>query len=307
MTQIALLESARRTIVMERDAISALLARLDEHFERACGLMLACQGRVVVTGTGKSGHIGNKIAATLARTGTPAMCAPPADATHRHRRTGVVPGMGKSGHLRNKLAAPRASTGPPAMFLHPAEASDGDVGMITPQDVVLALSNAGTTAEVIQLLPLLKRMGVPLISLTGNRSSTLALAADVDLDISVAEEACPLGLAPTSSTTASLVMGDALAIAMLEARGFTAEDFACSHPGGALGRRLLLKVSDVMHEGDAIPRVGPDQHIVAALLEMSAKGMGFTTVVDGEDRLLVLFTDGDLRRTIDQSLDVQGT
>jgi len=265
MTQIALLESARRTIVMERDAISALLERLDEHFERACGLMLACQGRVVVTGMGKSGHIGNKIAATLASTGTP------------------------------------------AMFVHPAEASHGDMGMITPQDVVLALSNSGSTAEVIQLLPLLKRMGVPLISLTGNRSSTLALAADVDLDISVAEEACPLGLAPTSSTTASLVMGDALAIAMLEARGFTAEDFAFSHPGGALGRRLLLKVSDVMHEGDAIPRVGPDQHIVAALLEMSAKGMGFTTVVDGEDRLLGLFTDGDLRRTIDQGLDVHGT
>lgn len=265
MSQVSLLDSARRTISLEHDAVIALLDRLDERFERACQLMLACPGRVVVTGMGKSGHIGNKIAATLASTGTP------------------------------------------ALFVHPAEASHGDMGMITAQDVVLALSNSGSTAEVVHLLPLLKRMAVPLISMTGSPDSILALTAEVNLDVSVAQEACPLGLAPTSSTTACLVMGDALAIAMLEARGFTAEDFAFSHPGGALGRRLLLKVADVMHEGEAIPRVQPDERVSAALLEMSAKGMGFTTVVDAEGRLQGLFTDGDLRRTVDQGLDVRST
>lgn len=265
MTSISILDSARRTISLERDAVTALLERLDGRFERACELILACGGRVVVTGMGKSGHIGNKIAATLASTGTP------------------------------------------AMFVHPAEASHGDMGMITPPDVVLALSNSGGTREVLTLLPLLKRMGVPLISMTGNRESVLAQTADVDLDVSVTQEACPLGLAPTSSTTASLVMGDALAIALLESRGFTAEDFAFSHPGGTLGRRLLLKVADIMHTGAELPKVAPETLLSSALLEMSAKGMGFTTVVDADGRLRGMFTDGDLRRTIDHGIDVRTT
>ena len=258
-------ESALRTITLERDAVTRLLDRIDTHFDKACELMLACEGRVVVTGMGKSGHIGTKIAATLASTGTP------------------------------------------SMFVHPGEASHGDLGMITRKDVVLALSNSGTTAEVITLLPLLKRMNTPLISMTGNPQSLLSTTADANLDVSVENEACPLDLAPTSSTTVSLVMGDALAIALLEARGFTAEDFAFSHPGGALGRRLLLKVSDVMHIGREVPRVSTNTRLSEALMEMSSKGMGMTTVVDGDDVLLGLFTDGDLRRAIDKNVDIHST
>ena len=265
MSSYSFKESAKRTIAMERDSVSALLERIDNSFEQACNLMLLCGGRIVVTGMGKSGHIGTKIAATLASTGTP------------------------------------------AMFVHPAEASHGDMGMITSQDVVLALSNSGNTAELVTLLPLFKRMQAPLISMTGNTDSILAKAADVNLDISVAEEACPLDLAPTSSTTVSLVMGDALAIALLEARGFSAEDFAFSHPGGALGRRLLLKVEDVMHTDDQLPMVTPETRLSDALIEMTSKGMGMTTIVDADLQLLGIFTDGDLRRTVDHNIDIHNT
>ncbi len=265
MSTISYLQSAQRTIAMERDAVAALLPRLDARFERACEILFACKGRIVVTGMGKSGHIGTKIAATL------------------------------------------ASTGSPSMFVHPAEASHGDMGMITANDVVLALSNSGNTAEIITLLPLLKRLRVPLVSMTGNVESTLAKSADVNLDVSVDEEACPLNLAPTSSTTAALVVGDAIAIALLEARGFTAEDFAFSHPGGTLGRKLLLKVEDVMRSGSAVPRVSSDLPLSRALLEMSAKGLGMTTIVDADDKLLGVFTDGDLRRALDRGIDISAT
>lgn len=265
MSTINFRDSATRTITVERDAVTRLLDRIDDKFELACSLLLECRGRVVVTGMGKSGHIGTKIAATLASTGTP------------------------------------------AMFVHPAEASHGDLGMITSSDVVLALSNSGNTAEILTLLPLFKRMNAPLISMTGNASSELSRAADVNLDVSVLEEACPLDLAPTSSTTVSLVMGDALAIALLEARGFSAEDFAFSHPGGTLGRRLLLKVEDVMHSGDRIPMVDPDTALRDALLEMTSKGMGMTCIVDANQTLLGIYTDGDLRRSLDQNIDVHST
>jgi len=265
MTQVSFLDSARRTIGLERDAVGELLSHLDASFERACEIMLACRGRVVVSGMGKSGHIGTKIAATLASTGTP------------------------------------------ALFVHPAEASHGDLGMITASDVVLALSNSGNTAELITLLPLLKRLRVPVIGMTGNSDSQLAKAADVHIDVRVGQEACPLNLAPTSSTTATLVMGDALAIALLEARGFTAEDFAFSHPGGTLGRKLLLKVADVMRDAGAVPKVKPGTALGRALLEMSAKGLGMTTVVDDDNVLLGLFTDGDLRRALDHGIDIQRT
>ncbi len=217
----------------------------------------------------------------------------------------VVTGMGKSGHIARKIAATLASTGTPAMFVHPGEASHGDMGMITAQDAVLALSNSGSTAEVITLLPLLKRLSVPLVSMTGNPQSELATAAQAHLDASVSEEACPLGLAPTSSTTVALVLGDALAIALLEARGFTAEDFAFSHPGGALGRKLLLKVDDIMHTGSEIPTVLSGTPLTSALLEMSSKALGMTTVQSPSGVLLGLFTDGDLRRAIDQGLHIQ--
>ncbi|WP_144823321.1 KpsF/GutQ family sugar-phosphate isomerase [Marinobacter piscensis] len=257
--------SALQAIRIERDAISALENRIDEHFIRACEVIMACKGRVVVTGMGKSGHIGHKIAATLASTGTP------------------------------------------AFFVHPGEASHGDMGMITSQDVVIAISNSGNTSEVVTILPLIKRMGAPLISMTGNPDSTLAKEAAANLDVSVETEACPLGLAPTSSTTATLVMGDALAVALLEARGFSAEDFAFSHPGGSLGRRLLLHVSDIMHTGDRIPSVSEDTTLSGALLEISRKGLGMTTVVDANGRMTGIFTDGDLRRTLDKSLDVHTT
>jgi arabinose-5-phosphate isomerase len=253
---------AKRTVRMEAEAIQLLENRIAASFTRACELILQCSGRTIVTGMGKSGHIANKIAATL------------------------------------------ASTGSPAFFVHPGEASHGDLGMITANDVVIAISNSGTTVEIITLLPLIKRLGIPLISMTGDPLSTLAKAAEVNLDVSVASEACPLGLAPTTSTTASLVMGDALAIALLEARGFTAEDFAFSHPGGALGRNLLLKVEDVMHSGREIPRVSPQTPLREALLEMTGKGFGMTTVVDTDDTLLGIFTDGDLRRVIDQNRDI---
>ena len=259
------LGSARRTIAMERDAIGDLLQRMDANFARACEILLETTGRVVVTGMGKSGHIGTKIAATLASTGTP------------------------------------------ALFVHPGEASHGDLGMITEQDAVIALSNSGSTSEVITLLPLLKRMAIPLVSMTGDSKSILAKAADVNLDVSVREEACPLDLAPTSSTTVCLVAGDALAIALLEARGFTAEDFAFSHPGGALGRKLFLMVEDIMHCGEAIPRVSLGSATHEALLEVSTKGLGMTSVLDDEGRLHGVFTDGDLRRALDSEIDIHKT
>jgi arabinose-5-phosphate isomerase len=216
----------------------------------------------------------------------------------------VVMGMGKSGHIAGKIAATLASTGTPAFFVHPGEASHGDLGMITASDVVLALSNSGETGELVTILPLIKRLRVPLIAMTGNPDSTLARAAAASIIVSVEKEACPLGLAPTASTTAALAMGDALAIALLETRGFTAEDFARSHPGGALGRRLLLLIDDLMHTGEAIPRVTPDTLLSDALVEMTRKGLGMTVVVDADDRLIGIFTDGDLRRTIDQRVDV---
>jgi len=263
MTDHAYIELGLAVLKSEAKAITALQARLDQRFHRACELILQCEGRIVVTGMGKSGHIGNKIAATL------------------------------------------ASTGSPSFFMHPGEASHGDLGMITSQDLVIALSNSGETSEITLLLPLLKRLGIPLVALTGNPRSTLARAADINLDVSVAEEACPLGLAPTSSTTASLAMGDALAVAVLEARGFTAEDFALSHPGGNLGRRLLLRVSDIMHVGEAIPLVKTSATLKQTLLEMTAKGLGMAGVIDHERGTLVgIYTDGDLRRTFEKMPDI---
>jgi arabinose-5-phosphate isomerase len=220
----------------------------------------------------------------------------------------VVSGMGKSGHIARKIAATLASTGTPSFFVHPGEASHGDLGMITQKDVVLALSNSGETDELLTILPLIKRQGIPLIAMTGNDGSSLARLADVHLDTSVPAEACPLGLAPTSSTTAALVMGDALAIALLEARGFTDEDFARSHPAGSLGRQLLLKISDVMHVDGKIPMVGPDVTMTEALVEMTHKGLGMTAIVDEEHRLLGVFTDGDLRRAVDDDdIDLRTT
>nr|WP_269465648.1 KpsF/GutQ family sugar-phosphate isomerase [Woeseia oceani] len=216
----------------------------------------------------------------------------------------VVTGMGKSGHIARKIAATLASTGTPAFYMHPAEASHGDLGMITGQDLMLAVSNSGETQEVITILPLVKRMGAKLISMTGKPKSTLAKAADVHFDVSVEEEACPLNLAPTASTTATLAMGDALAVALLESRGFTAEDFALSHPSGSLGKRLLLRVADVMHSGEAIPMVTADVSLSAGLVEMSQKGLGMTAVVDQQQHILGIFTDGDLRRTLDSGVDV---
>lgn len=262
MTTSNFAEAARRTIRLEAEAVTLLEERIDAAFDRACELIMQCTGRVIVTGMGKSGHIGRKIAASLASTGTP------------------------------------------AFFVHPGEASHGDLGMITRVDLVLALSNSGTTAEIITLLPLIKRMGLPLISMTGNPDSILAQASEAHLDVRVPSEACPLGLAPTTSTTATLVMGDALAIALLEARGFTAEDFAFSHPGGALGRKLLLKVETIMHSGDELPRVLEDALLKKALVEMTAKGFGMTTVVNRQGELVGVFTDGDLRRAVDNDIDI---
>ncbi|MEO7431907.1 MAG: KpsF/GutQ family sugar-phosphate isomerase [Dokdonella sp.] len=220
----------------------------------------------------------------------------------------IVSGMGKSGHIARKIAATLASTGTPAFFVHPGEASHGDLGMITQKDVVLALSNSGETDELLTILPVIKRQGIPLIAMSGNSGSSLARLADVHLDTSVPAEACPLGLAPTSSTTAALVMGDALAIALLEARGFTDEDFARSHPAGSLGRQLLLKISDIMHTGAQIPAVGPDVSLTEALVEMTRKGLGMTAIIEADRSLLGVFTDGDLRRAVDDDdIDLRTT
>ena len=219
----------------------------------------------------------------------------------------VVTGMGKSGHIAGKVASTLASTGTPAFFVHPGEASHGDLGMITRADLLIAITNSGETHELVTILPLLKRLGIPLITLTGNLRSTLAEAATVALDIGVREEACPLNLAPTASTTAALAMGDALAVALLESRGFTREDFALAHPGGSLGRRLLLRVDDLMHAGDGIPRVAPETPLAKGLMEMTRKGLGMTAVVDAEGRLAGIFTDGDLRRILDRGVDVHRT
>tara|TARA_R110002049_G_scaffold73329_9_gene189612 strand:- start:7948 stop:8925 length:978 start_codon:yes stop_codon:yes gene_type:complete len=219
----------------------------------------------------------------------------------------VVTGMGKSGHIASKIAATLASTGTPSFFMHPAEASHGDLGMITEQDLLLAISYSGETEEVLTILPLVKRMGARLITMTGNPQSTLARAADVHLDVGVSEEACPLNLAPTASTTATLAMGDALAVALLKSRGFTAEDFARSHPSGSLGKRLLLRVADIMRKGTEIPAVGPDVPLRDGLMEMTQKGLGMTAVVDENSKILGVFTDGDLRRALDEGADVRTT
>lgn len=249
---------ARDTLAIEADAVRALAARIDQRFEAALRLVLACRGRVVVMGMGKSGHIGRKLAATLASTGTP------------------------------------------SLFVHPAEASHGDLGMITPGDVVLALSNSGESEELTAVLPFIKRLGVPLLAFTGRADSSLARHADVVLDTSVAREACPHNLAPTASTTAQLALGDALAVALLDARGFAADDFARSHPGGSLGRRLLTRVADVMRQGDALPRARSDTPLMELMRETSAKGLGLCAVVGDDGRVLGVFTDGDLRRLIER-------
>ncbi len=255
------LEVAREVLRTEADAIERVSAHLDDCFFEAISLLLACRGRVVVTGMGKSGHIGRKLAATFASTGTP------------------------------------------AFFVHPAEASHGDLGMITTDDVVVALSNSGETGELVSILPMIKRIGAKLIAMTGNAASSLGRLSDVHLDAHVDREACPLGLAPTASTTAALALGDALAVTLLDARGFGAEDFARSHPGGALGRRLLTFVRDVMRTGERVPRVRADASLSDALLEMTAKGLGMTAIVDADDRVVGIFTDGDLRRLFKRTLD----
>lgn len=258
-----LIEAGKRAVQLESEAVNAMIDRVGPEFARACQLILACQGRVVVTGMGKSGHIGHKIAATLASTGTP------------------------------------------SFFVHPGEANHGDLGMITRGDVVIAISNSGNSAEILTLLPTLKRREVPLIAFTGRAKSTMAEAATVNLDVSVRSEACPLDLAPTSSTTVALVMGDALAVALLQARGFTAEDFALSHPGGRLGRRLLLLIDDIMHKGGEIPIVPPHTSLLDALSEITAKGFGMTMVCGSDGVLQGVFTDGDLRRAIDKGHSIQ--
>jgi len=249
----------------EAQAILNLRDRINEGFVNACKLLLGCEGRIIVTGIGKSGHIGNKIAATL------------------------------------------ASTGSPAFFMHPGEASHGDIGVITKKDVVIALSYTGNTDEILAILPVIKLLGVPLISITGNPNSTLAKTADINLNVNIEKEACPLGLVPTSSTTATLAMGDALAVALLETRGFTAKDFARSHPGGTLGKRLLLRVDNLMRIGEAIPKVKKDVLLAEALIEITNKRMGMTIVTNNDDTLAGIFTDGDLRRAIDKSLDIHNT
>jgi arabinose-5-phosphate isomerase len=255
----------RSVIETEAQAIANLSDRIDENFANACRILLACEGRIVVLGMGKSGHIGNKIAATL------------------------------------------ASTGSPAFFVHPSEASHGDLGMITSKDVALILSYSGETDEILTLLPFLKHLALPFIALTGNANSTLAKAATIHLNISVHKEACSLGLAPTSSTTATLAMGDALAVALLEARGFTPDDFAFAHPHGNLGKRLLLRIENLMRTGNAIPRVSCKTSLINSLMEMSQKKLGMTTIVNEADQVLGIFTDGDLRRAIDKGIDIQHT
>jgi arabinose-5-phosphate isomerase len=253
----------RRVLDIEARAVETLKDSLDDSFSAACDLMLGARGRVIVTGMGKSGHVGSKLAATLASTGTP------------------------------------------SFFVHPGEASHGDLGMITPDDVVLALSNSGETAEVLAILPVIKRKGTALIGMTGRPQSALAQLSDVHLTVAVSEEACPHNLAPTSSTTAALAMGDALAIALLEARGFTPEDFAMSHPGGSLGRRLLLKVDDIMHAGEQLPVVSSGTSLSEALLEMTRKGLGMTAITRDDGTLAGIFTDGDLRRMLDRDIDIR--
>lgn len=264
-TDFDFIQAGQRVIQLEQTALDHLKPHINARFQQACTLMMRATGRIVVTGMGKSGHIGNKIAATLASTGTP------------------------------------------AFYVHPGEASHGDLGMITPQDVVIAISNSGETGEVLTIVPLIKRMQAKLISITANGESTLAQAADVSLEIGKAEEACPLGLAPTSSTTATLVLGDALAVAILEARGFTAEDFALSHPGGSLGRKLLMRVSDVMHKDEQLPAIKASTLIIDALMEITNKGLGMTAVTDEQGILKGLYTDGDLRRNLDQKIDIHHT
>ncbi|KOR30526.1 D-arabinose 5-phosphate isomerase [Achromatium sp. WMS2] len=260
---IRLKDLGQAVIRTEAAAVAALESRIDQNFIKACVLLLDCEGHIIVLGMGKSGHIGVKLAATL------------------------------------------ASTGSPAFFIHPGEARHGDLGMITPKDVVLALSNSGETEELIAILPALRRLGVPIIAITGNSHSTLANESDVFLDVGVEKEACPLGLAPTASTTAALAMGDALAIALLETKGFTAKDFALSHPAGSLGRKLLLRVADIMRTGDDIPQVLSGTALATALLEMSRKRLGMTAVVDSENKVIGIYTDGDLRRTLDCGLDIR--
>jgi len=264
-TDASLVDLGRRALTIEIDGLRAQLPRLGWEFARACRICLTCRGRIVVTGMGKSGHIGGKIASTLASTGTP------------------------------------------AFFVHPGEASHGDIGMITRDDAVLALSNSGETGEVLTIVPVIKRLGVPLIAFTGNPKSELARLATVHLDIGVPAEACPLNLAPTASTTAALAVGDALAVALLKARGFTEEDFARSHPSGSLGRRLLLHVKDVMRTGVEVPKVRPETPLGEGLMEVTRKGLGMTAIVDEADRVLGVFTDGDLRRALDRAADLHGT
>ncbi|WP_105253643.1 KpsF/GutQ family sugar-phosphate isomerase [Pseudoalteromonas sp. T1lg75] len=264
MTQ-SYIASAQRVIETEVLGLKEQLQHLDEQFIQACELMKACAGRIIVVGMGKSGHIGNKIAATLASTGTP------------------------------------------AFFVHPGEASHGDLGMITAQDVVLLISNSGETHEIVSIIPVIKRIGAALVAMTGNPQSSMATLADLHICIGVSQEACPLGLAPTASTTATLAMGDAIAVALLEAKGFTADDFALSHPGGSLGKRLLLTLNDVMHSGDSVPRSHQSQSIREALLEISSKGLGMTAVINDDQQLVGLFTDGDLRRVLEQRIDIHNT
>tara|TARA_B100001123_G_scaffold155306_1_gene179898 strand:+ start:2429 stop:3400 length:972 start_codon:yes stop_codon:yes gene_type:complete len=265
MNKIDFTREGREVLSLESRALGQLADRLDAGFSRACELLLACEGRVIVVGMGKSGHIGGKIAATLASTGTP------------------------------------------AFFVHPGEASHGDLGMITPGDLVIAISNSGETPEILALLPIIKRMGIPLIAMTGQAASTLGNTAVECLDTSVDKEACPHNLAPTASTTATLGMGDALAVAVLKSRGFSRDDFARSHPGGTLGRRLLIYVRDVMHTHDDMPLVTSGSQLTTALEEMSAKGLGMTGIVNAEGHLIGIYTDGDVRRSINQSIDVQTT
>ncbi len=259
------LQHAARALEIEKAAIERVLNKLDDQFTNACELCLHCKGKVIVTGMGKSGHIANKMAATLASTGTP------------------------------------------SFFMHPGEASHGDLGMLSKDDVLIALSNSGETDEILTLLPIIKRLGVPLIAVTGNPESMLAQHAQYHLDAGVDEEACPLNLAPTASTTAALALGDALAVALLEIRGFTPEDFALSHPGGSLGRRLLLTVADIMHIGEQIPAVREGAKLSEALMEISQKGLGMTAILDAQDTLTGIFTDGDLRRSLDEQIDIHGT
>lgn len=257
-------EAALNVIDVEKTAIEKLAQYINEDFTTACELLFNCRSKVVVTGMGKSGHIANKIAATLASTGTP------------------------------------------SFFVHPGEASHGDLGMIEKDDIVIAISNSGESSEILALYPILKRLSIPIIAITGNPGSTMALEAQTHLCIKVEKEACPLGLAPTSSTTATLVMGDAIAVALLEAKGFTANDFALSHPGGSLGRKLLLRISDIMHRNDDVPQVQESETISQALLEVSRKGLGMTAVCSGK-RLVGIFTDGDLRRILDARVDIHQT